>query len=75
VRCGFLLIYAPKPYSAVFLLHTPAPIKIGFDIVQCGSCGFLDCVSEAYTLTWHSIAKHSRNYKSGFQVASYGVYV
>ena len=28
VRCGFLLIYAPTPYSAVFLLHAPTPIKI-----------------------------------------------
>jgi hypothetical protein len=38
VRCGFLQIYAPTPYSAVFLLHvpTPAPIKIGFSAVQCG---------------------------------------
>ncbi len=43
VRCGFLLIYASTPYSAVFLLHTPAPasIKIGFGavwfgLVQCG---------------------------------------
>ena len=37
VRCGFLWIYAPTPYSAVFLLHTPAPtpIKIGFGEVRC----------------------------------------
>jgi hypothetical protein len=50
VRCGFLLIYAPTPYNAVFLLHAPAPapIKIGFGAVQCGSCG---CVGEAYTPT------------------------
>ena len=35
VRCGFLWIYAPTPYSAVFLLHAPAPapIKIGFGAV------------------------------------------
>ena len=50
VRCGFLLIYAPTPYSAVFLLHAPtpapAPIKIGFGAMRCGSCG---CVGEAYT--------------------------
>jgi hypothetical protein len=44
VRCGFLLIYAPTPYSAVFLLHapTPASIKIGFVMVRCAlvrSCG------------------------------------
>ena len=36
MRCGFLRIYAPTPYSAVFLLHAPAPIKIGFDAVRCG---------------------------------------
>ena len=40
VRCGFFWIYAPTPYSAVFLLHapTPAPIKISFDAVRC-RCG------------------------------------
>ena len=54
VRCGFLLIYAPTPYNAVFLLHAPAPvpIKIGFGTVRCGSCGCISCVSEAYTPTW-----------------------
>ena len=38
MRCGFLQIYAPTPYNAVFLLHVPAPapIKIGFGAVQCG---------------------------------------
>ena len=38
VRYGFLRIYAPTPYSSVFLLHTPAPapIKIGFGAVRCG---------------------------------------
>ena len=38
VRCGFLRIYAPIPYSAVFLLHVsaPAPIKIGFDTMRFG---------------------------------------
>ena len=48
VQCGFLRIYAPTPYSAVFLLHTPAPtpIKIGFGAMRCGSCDFVD---EAYT--------------------------
>jgi hypothetical protein len=43
VRCGFLWIYAPTPYSAIFLLHAPAPapIKIGFGAVRCGAvwCG------------------------------------
>ena len=41
VRCDFLRIYAPIPYSAVFLLHAPVPIKIGFGTVQCGlvQCG------------------------------------
>ena len=36
MRYGFLWIYTLTPYSAVFLLHTPAPIKIGFGAVQCG---------------------------------------
>jgi hypothetical protein len=43
VQCSFLLIYAPTPYSAVFLLHAPAPasIKIGFGAVRFGlvQCG------------------------------------
>ena len=43
VRCGFFWIYAPTPYSAIFLLHalTPAPIKISFGAVQFGlvRCG------------------------------------
>jgi hypothetical protein len=54
VRCGFLLIYVPTPYNAVFLLHAPAPvpIKIGFGAVRCGSCDCVSCVSEAYTPTW-----------------------
>ena len=48
------LIYAPTPYSAVFLLHTPAPapIKIGavrYDAVWYNSCSFLGCIGEAYT--------------------------
>ena len=40
VQCGFLWIYTPTPYSAVFLLHapTPAPIKIDFGAVRC-RCG------------------------------------
>ena len=40
LRCGFLRIYVSTPYSAVFLLHTPAPapapIKIGFGAVRFG---------------------------------------
>ena len=38
VRYGFLWIYAPTPYSAVFLLHAlaPASIKIGFKAVRFG---------------------------------------
>ena len=38
VRCGFFWIYAPTPYSVVFLLHAlaPAPIKIGFGVVSFG---------------------------------------
>ncbi len=44
VWCGFLRIYAPTLYSAVFLLHAhaPASIKIGFGEVRFGlvrSCG------------------------------------
>ena len=40
VWCSFLRIYAPTPYSAVFLLHTPAfaPIKIDFGTMRC-RCG------------------------------------
>jgi hypothetical protein len=36
VWCGFLRIYAPTPYSAVFLLYAsaPAPMKIGFGAVR-----------------------------------------
>ena len=40
---------APTPYSAVFLLHAPAPIKIGCGLVRCGFCGLVGCVGEAYT--------------------------
>ncbi len=56
VWCGFLLVYAPTPYSAVFLLHVPAPapIKICFGTVRCGSCG---CVSEAYVGEFVKIRK------------------
>ena len=38
MRWNFLRIYAPIPYSTVFLLHTPAsaPIKIGFGAVRFG---------------------------------------
>ena len=38
VRYGFLRIYAPTPYNAVFLLHAlaPAPIKIDFGVERCG---------------------------------------
>ena len=43
MRCGFLWIYAPTPYSTVFLLHAPTPvsIKIGFGAVRFGlmRCG------------------------------------
>ena len=42
VRRGFLWIFAPTPYSMVFLLYAPAPapIKIGFDAVLCNVGGF-----------------------------------
>ena len=40
VRCSFLWIYTPIPYSVVFLLHVPAPapapIKISFGAARCG---------------------------------------
>ena len=38
MQCRFLRIYAPTPYSAVFLLHAHAPvsIKIGFGAVRFG---------------------------------------
>ena len=38
VRCGFLRIYAPTLYSAVFLLYAPvpAPMKISFGVMRCG---------------------------------------
>ena len=37
VWCGFLWIYTPTLYSAVFLLYAlvPAPMKIGFSAVRC----------------------------------------
>jgi hypothetical protein len=43
-------------YSAVFLLHAPAPapIKICFGAVQCSSC---DCVGEAYVGEFVKIRK------------------
>ena len=43
VRCSFLRIYVHTPYSMVFLLYSPAPapIKIGFGAVRCGSVRFL----------------------------------
>ncbi len=41
MQCDFFPIYAPTPYSTVFLLHVPAPalipIKIGFGAVWCGA--------------------------------------
>ena len=45
VRCGFLRIFAPTPYSTVFLFHAPTPNKIDlgavrFDVVQC-RCGLV----------------------------------
>ena len=37
VRCGFLRIYAPTPYSTVFLLHALASAPIKIDLARCGS--------------------------------------
>ena len=56
VRCGFLRIYAPTPYSAVFLLHAPAPapIKIGFDTVRCGVGAVLRFGLDLFGSDWAS---------------------
>ena len=54
VRCGFLWIYAPIPYSAVFLLHAPAPasIKIGFGTVRCGVGAVLRFGLDSFASDW-----------------------
>ena len=61
MRCGFLLICAPTPYSAVFLLHAPtlAPIKIGFGAVRyglvwCGVGAVLRFGLDSFGLNWTS---------------------
>ena len=61
VRCGFLRIYSPTPYSTVFLLHAPvpAPIKVGFGAVRCGLvwCGIgavLRFGLDSFGLDWAS---------------------
>ncbi len=56
MRCGFLRIYAPTPYSAVFLLHepAPAPIKIGFGMVQCGVGAVLRFGLDSFGSDWAS---------------------
>ena len=54
VQCGFLRIYAPTPYSAVFLLHalTPAPIKISFGVVRCGIGAVLQFGLDSFGSDW-----------------------
>jgi hypothetical protein len=54
VRCGFLLIYAPTPYSTIFLLHepAPAPIKIGFGAVRCGVSAVLRFRLNSFGSDW-----------------------
>jgi hypothetical protein len=57
VRCVFLWIYAPIPYSAVFLLYTPAPvpIKIGFGgLVRCGVGAVLRFRLDSFGSDWTS---------------------
>ena len=61
MRCGFLWIYAPVPYNAVFLLHVPAPasIKIGFGavrfgLVRCGVGSVLRFGLDSFGLDWTS---------------------
>ena len=60
MRCGFLRIYAPTPYSAVFLLYapaptpTPAPIKIGFSVVRCSVGAVLRFGLDSFGLDWPS---------------------
>ena len=60
--CGavfFWFMHALTPYSAVFILHppAPAPIKINFGAVRWGAvqCDSCSCVDEAYTPI-HSIS-------------------
>ena len=59
MQCSFLLIYAPTPYSAVFLLHAPASIKIGFDVVRldlvrCGVSAILRFGLDLFGSNWTS---------------------
>ena len=62
MQCGFLWIYAPTPYSAVFLLYAPAPapMKIGFGAVRCSLvwCGVgavLRFRLDSFGLDWASL--------------------
>ena len=71
VRCGFLRIYAPIPYSAVFLLYAPAPapMKIGFGAVQCGLvwCGAVRCrcgLAVWVGLIWVGLGQSKCQFKS-----------
>ncbi len=62
VRCGFLRIYIPTSYSAIFLLHAHAlaPIKIGFgvvrcDLVWCGVGAVLRFGLDSFGLNWANL--------------------
>jgi hypothetical protein len=56
MQCSFLWIYAPTPYSPVFLLHAPAPapIKIGFGVVQCSVGAVLRFGLDSFGSDWAS---------------------
>ena len=56
MRCGFLRIFAPIPYSAVFLLHAPAPalIKIDFGVVRCSVGAVLRFGLDSFGSDWTS---------------------
>ncbi len=56
IRCGFLRIFAPTPYSAVFLLFAsvPAPIKIGFGAGRCGVGAVLRFGLNSFRSDWAS---------------------
>ena len=51
---GFLWIFAPTPYNAVYLLYAPAPapIKIGFGAVQCSVGVVLRFGLDSFGLDW-----------------------
>ena len=50
----FFQIYILISYSAVFLLHTPTPIKISFNVVRCGVDAVLRFGLDLFTSDWTS---------------------